>query len=120
MAITEVTWAAAQRLSTQWPFILTALLVFAGAWALQTFLRPDALSKIPLVSSDIGDESKRRAEFLSNAKAVYEKGYSAFKNGAFRITAARGQESFVFIHSQTCESGGLLNISLHCLSLTSR
>lgn len=92
MALTEVASAAIERLSAQWPFVLSALLVFAAAWFMQPLFKQDALSKFPLVGSEVGDDSKRITAFMHNAKEMYAQGYEKFKQGAFRITTNRGKQ----------------------------
>ncbi|PSR87239.1 ent-kaurene oxidase [Coniella lustricola] len=89
MALAEVASAAVERLSTQWPFVLSALLVFAAAWFMQSLFKQDPLSKIPFIGAEVGDESKRLTAFLQDAKAMYAQGYKKFKQGMFRLTTTR-------------------------------
>lgn len=93
MAITDAIAAAAQRLSTQWPFVLSALLVCAVAWLAQGSLKQDPLSKIPLIGGELGDVTKRRAAYMRGAKAMFDEGHQKFKNGVFRMTTPRGMVS---------------------------
>lgn len=90
MAIADAVVAAAQRLSTQWPFVLSALLVCAVAWLAQGSLKQDPLSKIPLIGGELGDVTKRRAAYMQGAKEMFDEGHRKFKNGVFRMTTPRG------------------------------
>jgi hypothetical protein len=52
------------------------------------FINPFATSssrQLPLLSSDLGSDEQRRKEFISNPRALYEKGYEQFKDSAFRM-----------------------------------
>lgn len=93
MAIFEAISAAAERLSVQWPFVLSALLVCAVAWFAQGSLKQDPLSKIPLIGRELGDEAKRRAAYMQGAKDLFDEGHRKFKNGVFRVTTPRGTVS---------------------------
>lgn len=94
MALGEALSAAVERLSTQWPVVLSAFLACAVAWLVQGSLKPDHLSKIPLIGAEIGDETKRRAAYMQGAKDMIEQGHRKFKNGIFRLTTPRGMVSY--------------------------
>lgn len=90
MTIAEAISAATERLSTQWPVVLTAVLACAAAWLVQKLLMSNPYSKIPLVGGQIGNEEKRRAAYMGGAKDILLEGYNKFKNGVFKVTTIKG------------------------------
>lgn len=98
MAIAEAISAAVERLSTQWPYVLSALLVCAVAWVAQGALKQDPFTKIPHVGSEIGDKAKRQTAWLMSAKGLLSEGYNKFRDGTFRVTTQTG------VYSLVCET----------------
>lgn len=90
MAIHDAASAAAGRLATRWPFYLAAIFICAVAWLVQAALKPNPLSKIPLVGGEHGDEAKRRVAYMRGANNMLAEGYRQFKDGIFRITTPKG------------------------------
>lgn len=90
MAIAEAISAATERLSTQWPFVLTAVLACAVAFIIQMSRKSDPISKIPLVGAEFGDEAKRRQAYHERSREIVLGGYKKFKDGIFRMTTPRG------------------------------
>ncbi|KAJ4390066.1 hypothetical protein N0V93_007539 [Gnomoniopsis smithogilvyi] len=91
MAIAEFVSVAGEKLVTQWPFFLMTVLVLGGTWVFQNFFKQDALSKIPLVGSEIRDDGKRKEAFLSGAQSMYGKAYVILKKsmGLCRLPVPR-------------------------------
>lgn len=89
MAILDAAASAPELLAKQWHLFLAPVLVYAAVWFFQTYLQESEISKIPFAGADLGDEGKRRASYMSNAKNLYLEGYRKFKNGVFRINTAR-------------------------------
>lgn len=61
------------------------LLLFLAAPAvllLKQWLTPSALSKIPLVGLEIGNEEARRLAYLAGAKSIYQAGYEQVRQGS--------------------------------------
>jgi hypothetical protein len=71
----NTTTTASGLLATQWPFIATALLACATAWAFQALMKQTPLSKLPLIGTEIGDAEKRRVAYMRGAKQLYLDGY---------------------------------------------
>lgn len=91
MALIDAISAASERLSYQWPYVLTAVLACGVAWLLQVTLKSDALSKIPLHGNEIGDADKRREAYMKDARKLLADGTERFKNGIWRVTTARSK-----------------------------
>lgn len=119
MTLASVTSVVGEKLAMQWPLVLTTALALMGIWVFQTFFKSDPLSNIPLMGSEIVDEHKRRAAFLQNAKAMYDKGYNTAKKGLglFRIPSARGKSQVTSDYASPWE---WLNIFLQIFSMPSR
>lgn len=93
MAIATAAISATELLVKQWHLFLAPTLVYAAVWILQNFvLKKDHLSNIPFAGAGLGDESKRRAVFLTDAKSIYLEGYNKFKRGIYRITTLKSMD----------------------------
>lgn len=93
MAFAKGVSAVGDKLVTQWPFFLTTVVALVGVWFLQTFLKSDTLSKIPLVLSEVREDKKRQETFLLDAQPFYDKAYQILKKGrgVCRLPSSRGK-----------------------------
>lgn len=73
MAITST---AADLLAGYTPHVATAIILFAVAWLIGSYLLPeDHLSKLPLAGAEFGNTEQRRAAFIKNGKRIYMDAY---------------------------------------------
>ncbi|KAI9903486.1 hypothetical protein N3K66_000015 [Trichothecium roseum] len=80
-------------LPQHWPSAAAALVLLVTLLAAHVF-KPDPLSEIPLVGT--GSAAERRRQYVSGkATELYIEGYQKFKNGVFRIVAARPARTVV-------------------------
>ncbi|KAK4224648.1 putative cytochrome P450 E-class, group IV [Podospora fimiseda] len=86
MALTE---ALGRVLDTQLPLLLPTLAVLVGIFVLQTLLKRNRLASIPVACEELGNDEKRRQEFLQKAYQVYLDGYKKYKNQIFRIVTSK-------------------------------
>lgn len=100
MAILTATASAAELVAEQWQLFLAPALVYITVWLFQRYSQENHLSKIPFVGTELGDEGKRRARYITSAKDIYLEGYHKFKNGVFRISTPKSMQIipiFLFI-----------------------
>ncbi|KAF2492149.1 cytochrome P450 [Lophium mytilinum] len=65
--------------------------VAAGSYFLSYVMNAQAMSKIPMIGKEMGNQRQREKIFLGRAKMLLQQGYHKFKkNGIFRITTAEG------------------------------
>ncbi|OLN88210.1 Ent-kaurene oxidase 1 [Colletotrichum chlorophyti] len=78
------------------PMAAVALFACVAAILLQTALKADPWSDIPMIGTEYGGSESRRKKFMNGeARNLYLDGYRKFKERAFRITTARKSPNIV-------------------------